>query len=239
MLHIRPVREDGASPEIQRVYADIKQTFGIELVPLVFQYIAGFQEYFFYVWEKIKQNVQSDFFVHSTGEVISFSRETIPHIYHPSRAALSFVDTLHPEERNHIGETVSQLERVNANLFLITIGMREGLKGIDIGKHLLKDKTEEITIVEEVFDQFINNNIMRQNLREQQELQGASKMLAPLFGASNLMISRYPEFFGKIAEEMDHLVRTEFYLSTRVGLERLGILTVNNLAYPLGTSYRE
>ena len=64
-------------------------------------------------------------------------------------------------------------------------------------------------------------------------------MLAPLFGAQALEIIRYPEFFGKVAQEMQSLVQTELYLSTRVGLERIGVMLVGHLSYPLGTSYQE
>lgn len=240
MLHIRPVKEESASQELQNIYEDIKKTLGIEIVPLVFQYLAGFEDYFFYVWEKIKQNLQSDFFQISAKDIIDFSSSTVGQIYHPSTHLKQFIHTLHSSEKDHLLTTVKKLEDVNAQLLLVTLGMREGLKGVNIGAHLLKQTIMEEGVYEdEIFDQFINNKIMRQNIKEHQELEGASKMLAPLFGGSSIMISRYPEFFSRIAEEMDTLTKTESYLSTRVGLERIAMLTVHNLSYPLGTSYQE
>lgn len=240
MLHIRPIPEEKATGNILTTYQDIKHTFQLESVPLLFQYIAGFEEYFLYVWEKIKQNVQSAFFQQSAKDVIDFSHQTIPHIYHPSRDMQSFITTLHPSEKQNLKDSIQTLEHINANLLLITLGMREGLKGVQIANVLLQQKTsDEFFSKEEVFDQFINNQIMRQNLKDQQNLQGASKMLAPLFGSQSIMISRYPEFFSKIAKEMEELVKKEMYLSTRVGLERICMLTVHNFTYPLGTSYKE
>lgn len=240
MLHIRPVREEQASQPVHQVYEDIKKTLGIEIVPLVFQYLAGFEEYFLYVWDKIKQNLQSEFLQVSAKDIIDFATSTVGQIYNPSHHMNQFLHSLHSSEKEHLLTTVRKLENVNAQLLLVTLGMREGLKGVNIGAHLLKQTIQEEGVYEdEIFDQFINNKIMRQNLKEHQELEGASKMLAPLFGASSVMISRYPEFFSRIAEEMDQLTKTEVYLSTRVGLERIAMLTVHNLSYPLGTSYQE
>ena len=56
MLHIRPVEEKNASEKVAAVYSDIKKILNIHFVPVLFQYIAGYEEWFLYVWEKIKTN---------------------------------------------------------------------------------------------------------------------------------------------------------------------------------------
>lgn len=238
MLHIRPIPENQANESVQRVYKDIRETFSVEVVPLLFQYLASFEEYFFYVWERIKRNVQSPYFTDAVSEITSFAQETIPEVYQPSVDMRQFRKTLQDAEVHQLLQTAERLQKINAQLLLLTIGMREGLKGVHIGREFLLQNTSG-ELYEEVFDQFINNKIMRENLQEQKELEGASKMLAPLFGSQALQITHYPEFFGKVALEMHDLIKSELYLSTRVGLERIGVMMVGHLSYPLGTSYQE
>lgn len=237
MLHIRQISEQQANQTVKGVYHDIKQTFGVEVVPLLFQYLAGFEEYFLYAWEKLKKNITSPYFADATAEITVFAEETIPEVYTPSPAMQEFRDALPQSEIQQLTQTIQALQKINAQLFLLTIGMREGLKGVHIGREfLLQNTTGEL--YEEVFDQFINNQIMRENL-QQKELEGASKMLAPLFGSQALQITHYPEFFGKVAQEMHELIKSELYLSTRVGLERIGVMMIGHLSHPLGTSYQE
>lgn len=238
MLHIRPIPEDKANEQVAGVYRDIKQTFSVDVVPLLFQYLAGFEEYFFYAWERIKRNVQSPYFADAVSEITAFAEETIPEVYTPSPLLRQFRNSLPDAEVHQIFQTVEGLQKINAQLLLLTIGMREGLKGVHIGREFLLQNTSG-ELYDEVFDQFINSQIMRENLREQEELEGASKMLAPLFGSQALQITHYPEFFGKVAQEMQELIKSELYLSTRVGLERIGVMMVGHLSYPLGTSYQE
>lgn len=238
MLHIRPIPENQASESVQQVYTDIKQTFSVEVVPLLFQYLAGFEEYFFYVWERIKHNVQSPYFNDAVGEITAFAQETIPEVYELSVDMQQFRKSLPEAEVHQLLQTTEELQKINAQLLLLTIGMREGLKGVHIGREFLLQNTSG-ELYDEVFDQFINNKIMHENLKQQKELEGASKMLAPLFGSQALQITHYPEFFGKVASEMHDLIKSELYLSTRVGLERIGVMMVGHLSHPLGTSYQE
>ncbi len=238
MLHIRPISEDQANQQVAAIYQDIKQTFGVEVVPLLFQYLAGFEEYFLYVWEKIKRNVESSYFADAIAEITLFAEETIPEVYIPSMTMRQFRLQLPETEVHQLLETIEGLQKINAQLLLLTLGMREGLKGVHIGREFLLQQTSG-EVYDEVFDQFINSKIMRENLYQQKELEGASKMLAPLFGSQALQITHYPDFFGKVAEEMYELIKTELYLSTRVGLERIGVMMVDHLSHPLGTSYQE
>ncbi|HEX7041764.1 MAG TPA: halocarboxylic acid dehydrogenase DehI family protein [Patescibacteria group bacterium] len=238
MLHIRPVSEGRANEKVQEVYKDIKATFEVDVVPLLFQYLAGFEEYFFYAWDKIKRNVESKYFKEAAEEIAAFGNETIPEVYEPSLFLEQFVKELPEDEIHKLKEIIQNLQKINSQLLLLTIGMREGLKGVHIGREfLLQENGGEM--YEEIFDQFINNKIMRENLANEKDLEGASKMLAPLFGSDSLQVVRYPEFFGKIALEMQELIKSELYLGTRVGLERVGVMMVGHFSYPLGTSYQE
>lgn len=238
MLHIRPVLEKDASEEVKKVYKDIQETLHIHFVPLLFQYVAGFEEYFLYSWEKIKTNLTSDYYQRVTDEILIAARKSIHIVYKESQAMHSFITKIHPLEKNQILQIVEELEVLNANLLILSIGLREGVKGVVIGQQFLPHGTGD-NYEETIFDQFINEKIMHKNLKEQQELAPAAKMLAPLFGSQSLVISHYPSFFAHIAQEMEDLTKSEKYLHERVAMEQKALNVALHLSYPLGCSYAE
>lgn len=206
-------------------------------MPLIFQYLAGFEEYFFYAWEKIKTNLKSDYYLSNAKEVVESAEKSIESIYHPSRTMSGFLHQIPNEQKTQLEKTAKELEFLNAQLLILTIGLREGVKGVVIGQQMLPRVAEEYE--ETIFDQFINEKIMHKNIREHQELVGASKMLAPLFGNQSLIISHYPDFYSHIAQEMEELVKSEKYLHERVKMEHKVLQIATNLPYPLGCSYAE
>lgn len=234
MLHIKPVQESEANDKVAKIYADIKHTFEIEVVPLVFRYLANYQEYFVYVWEKIKKNVESNYFQHTGVAINNFAYKSLLEVYTPSRSMQQFVSKLHASEKQEIIQTVKNLDRVNAQLLILTIGIREGVKGVIVGTEMLPYSISRGGY-EEVFETFSKEL----SKPEEKEVAAASKMLAPLFGSSALMITQYPMFFSHISDEMDKLVRQEAFLKKRVLLEHEGLKGVAGLQHPLGTSYQE
>lgn len=238
MLHIRPVLEKDASEKVKEAYADIQKTLNIHFVPLIFQYIAGFEEYFLYAWEKQKTNIESDYYKHASHDILLLSQKSIHGIYRESKEMRAFIQTLHAQELQTITQTAQELEILNAQLLILTIGLREGVKGVVIGQQILPKNANDYE--ETVFDQFINEKIMHANVKSQEkDIAPATKMLAPLFGGQSLVISRYPAFFAHIAHEMDELVKTEKYLHERVVMEQQTLIKSLNLPYPLGCSYSE
>lgn len=234
MLHIKPIQEKDASEKVSFVFQDIKQTLNSEVVPLFFRYLANYEDYLLYIWDKIKINVTSDYFQEGVREVHTFVLDGISEIYTPSRSMMKFLAEIHPQEKEQIKETVTKLIALNAQLMLLTIGIREGVKGVHIKHDLLGEYSTSPQEVEEIFGEF---SIHR--FQQEKEMAAASKMLAPLFGSQALMVSHYPDFFAHVAREMDELVRTESYLTKRVELEHLGLKKISHLPYSLGCSYAE
>lgn len=233
MLRIRPVTEEQASQRVQETYHDIKSTLLVSQVPLLFQYIANFEEYLIYMWGKIKINIQTPYFENAYKETVTFTNQAVPEIYSPSASMTQFVHQLHPQEKEHVEKTIAELEVLNAKLMVITIGLREGVKGVIIGQ----DELQQLDVSEykvDIFDIFHTKYDA-----ESTAIEPASKMLAPLFGQQALMISQYPAFFQHAAQEMETLVKHEAYLHKRVELERLGMHKAFGLPYTLGTSYQE
>lgn len=231
MLHIKPITEASASEKISSVFLDIKETMHSEVVPLFFRYLANFDDYFIYVWDKIKANLFSDTFGKHIKEIHAFGLKAVDDIYIPSRETVRFLHEMPTAEKEELKQTVSKLISLNTQLMILTIAMREGVKGVHIRSELLS-ATMSAKQAEEIFEA----GGLQKN--QEQDIVASTKMLSPLFGNQSLMVTHYPDFFAKIALEMSDLVKTERYLKKRVELEHEGLKTIQHLL-PLGCSYSE
>lgn len=232
MLHIQPIAEDKANDHVLSIYQDIKRSLQVSIVPLLFQYLANFEEYFDYVWGKIKNNIYSEYFQQSIKEIIEFSEKELAEIYIPSNHMALFTVKLHEIEKTDLLDTVHKLEQLNTKLLILTVGMREGLKGVHVKEELLlKEQTD---ISKDFFQTF--SNIVADSTKKEAEV--SSKVLAPLFGSSALAFSHYSDFFSRVSDDMDKLVMTEDYLTKRVMLEHHILKKIEGLL-PLGCSYAE
>lgn len=234
MLHIRPISEQDAPDTIKHIFADMNATFGTPVVPLLFRYLANYSDYLIYVWQRLKTNIQSHYFQQAYQHLNAFTLQHMQEIYHPSVSTQEFVHKLAREEKASIQQTIHELQRVNAELLILTLGIREGVKGVYVTQQELPYFSGQGR-EEEVFEAFSRTT----SSPETKEDATVTKMLAPLFGSSSLQIVRYPEFFSKVASEMEELVKQESYLTKRVLLEKAGLQVVTGLQYPLGTTYAE
>lgn len=242
MLHINPIKENEAKEQISILYKDIKQTFNIEIVPLIFQYVANFEEYFVYLWGKVKANILDPQFQISTKELSSFTNQAIAEIYIPSQRIIEFSEKINPVELEKIEKTVKELEEINAKLMILMIAVRESIKGVLIGVKLLEGKTNVFNYGQDFKDnENIKEQIIEQSLQGTQsnEINEASKMLAPLFGDQSIIVSHYADFFTQIAMEMDGLLKQEGYLAKRVAIEKQALIAVDKFQHALDCSYAE
>ncbi|HEV2339489.1 MAG TPA: halocarboxylic acid dehydrogenase DehI family protein [Patescibacteria group bacterium] len=233
MIHLKPIVEREASVRLQHIFADISQTFRTPVAPLIFRYLANYEDYLEYVWQRIKTNIQSQYFQDATQVLTDFAMQKMMEIYQPSHDMTRFIGYLSQEEKHMLQKTVVDLDKVNGQLCVLTIGIREGVKGVFIGQEVSQYAISR-TQVEEIFETF-----SLPALAEDPSLAAANSLLAPVFGSSSLLIVQYPQFFALCSEEMKILLRSEAYLQRRVLLEHEGLKAVDNLQYPLGTSYAE
>src|SRR5258707_4228920 len=129
LLHIKPISPEHADDDVSRVYQEVTETLHLTTVPLVFQYIAFYDRYLFYIWDRIKRNLESSELHNSCAELKEVIAQTVPMLQTPSTPLQNFVETLHPSERYGITEVVNLLDDTNIILMLITIAIRESLKG--------------------------------------------------------------------------------------------------------------
>jgi len=234
LFHIKPIPPEKADDETISVYNDITQTLYLNAVPLVFQYTANFREYFFYLWDRIRANLESSEFHNSCVEMKEITYQTVAMLPTPTPPLRNMVEELHPSEKYGITEVVNVLDDTNIKLMLIAIGIRESLKGIPHIKNLLPDEQKD---VERQMDSVWQiERVALQGVHDT-ELTHATRMLAPLFGNNTLMISHYPDFFAKVATEMESLKNMPAYLHLRVELEHLAFERIDRFVQPLDCSF--
>lgn len=234
LLHIKPVPPEKAEGKIAHVYQEIMQELNIIAVPLVFQYIAVYEKYLFYIWERIKSNLDSDSFKESCAELKEITYQTVPMLPTPSDPLKNFVGTLHQSERYEITEVVNLLDDINIKLMLVTVAIRESLKGIPhIGRLIEGDDA----VIEEQLGTLMQRERLELQGMNQQEITQVTRMLAPLMGNNTLLISHYPDFFANVAVEMENLKNMPAYLHLRVELEHQTFQKIDLFETPLECSY--
>lgn len=238
MLHLQAIREDKATPTVQQLYAKVKAVLHTHTVPLVFQYLANFENYFVYLWEQLEANLTHPSFQAFTNEAKDFSYQAIAQLYSPNPQLTDFVLHMHPAEKQHIAQTAEELAVINSSLLITLISMRESLKGVMIGTPQLHATTYIYKNMPEIF-QNTQEIFLKSVPQASQEITEATKMLAPLFGQNTLVISQYPDFFIYIAQAMEQLIKKEDYLRERVELERIVLRITERLPCPIENSYQK
>lgn len=234
LLHIKPIPPERASVKVNRTYEEIKDIFHVSTVPLVFQYIAIYDQYFFYLWERIKRNILSESFHESCAQIKEIAYQTISVLPTPSLLLQNHIKAMNTPERYEITEIVNLLDDVNIKLMLITIGIRESIKGIPHIAHLIPDKQKEVN---EHLDSVLQIERLELQGMNKGELTQATRMLAPLLGSNTIMISRYPDFFAAIASEMKQLKSMPAYLHLRVEMEHQAFQKIEEFEIPLDCSF--
>lgn len=239
MLHLKPIDQAQATAHVAKLYGEITSTFSVNSVPLLFQYLANFPDFFSYVWGKSALNLHSSTFSGMADHMITLATQAVHEIYKPSEKMHTFVATISPHEVAYLQETAASVMQLNARMLVLTIGIRENIKGVFIGQKLLSNAIYTETASEEDFSMGIKPYAPRDASKPQDlRLTSASALLAPLF-SNGLATSSLPYFFSHIDTEIHLLLKTERYLEKRVLLEQEAMLASYSLPHPLGASYQE
>lgn len=245
MLRIKPLSEEQAVDYTKSVYEVIKPGLQVHSIPLYFQYIGNFPEYLGYLWNMIAPNLQTSGMTACTSQLNQIASSAIEVIYHPSETAQSFGSQIHPSEKDHIRQTIADLRALNLNMMIITIAIRESMKGVFVAAKQLPQSAPTYTAAveqEKTLDEIVQESLLSvtsSTTSVQQMDARAANMLVPIYGANSLMISQYPAFFGLAAAELETLMTTEAYLKARVEMEKITHILLMQLPSPIHISYVE
>lgn len=228
MLRIKPVAENGASGEIAEIFDSIRLTLGLGNVPLVFRYLAAFPRYLSFLWDQSVKNLEDAVFCREAQESADFARLAISEIYYPSPATRLFLEKIiHRPEEYGLGKFVASTVRVNSQLYLLSLALRESLKGKylgikQIGEKLTNEETDQFHDLSEGFFETVKEKPQNRPVSQNK--------------SAGLTTSLYGEFFRFMSWEMDKLLRSEEYLARRVELEKYTLARLHLLPHPLESS---
>jgi hypothetical protein len=242
MIKIQPVDESQADPRIKTIYQSVRIVLGLNSVPQIFKYMAAFPDYFSYIWEQTIKNLNNSFYSGSCKEIAEFANTAIEGIYNPSSAATKFMETLGdtPEQKT-LQEFAFKNIEVSSKLYLLSLSIRESIKGKFLGIKQFGEKVteNEKKIFIDFTDGFVNDT--KQETKEKNsdndKLINNKKSLAKTSESQKGLVRSYSENFFKIVDlEMKNLTKREDYLVRRVELERFSLNKLYLLPFPLDSS---
>lgn len=244
MLRLRPLSEEKAPEYTKSVYDAIKATLGVPITPLFFQYIGNYPDYLGYLWSIVAPNIDTEGFHKSCNQLLHISESAISVIYTPSEKARTLASQMHPSEKEQLHKTVDDLRMLNVKMMILTIAIRESLKGLYIiSKQISENSYGSPTApleAEKTIDEIVQESLHTVASSSMQAVDTkVAHMFVPVYGANTLMLSKYPEFFSLSAEELEILMKTEAYLKARVEMEKITHILLLQLPSPIHLSYRE
>lgn len=238
MLKLKPIPENEADDEINALYVSVKKTLNVSNVPLIFQYLARFPVYFSYIWNQARMNLTDTGFIKNTNEISFFSQEAINQIYTPSETTKLFLDKIKGRaELSELKKFCDSSSAVNSSLYLLSLAIRESIKGVYLGIKQIGEKLDEDE--KAVFNNFADGFSFKEESymeKTMNKIASTSDQLANTQKGS-IVTSVYGEFFKFIDWEMKRLLKMEEYLTRRVELERFSLNLLHFMPHPLDSSF--
>lgn len=239
MPKLQPISEETAQGDTSTIYQSIRKTLGLSSVPLVFQYFAYFPLYLSYVWNQALPNLEDSNFQRYVRNLEEFSREAISGIYIPQAATEVFLDKLRETAvKQELLTFADMLSRTNAELYLLSLALRESLKGTYLGIKQIGSTIahEDKSMFQDLSEGFIPDTPAK-NPERPDTIQTSSKVLVRQ-QPRGLINTHMKEFFTLMDWEMRALMKQENYLTRRVALEKLALSYLPLLPHPLESSFK-
>lgn len=226
----QPINPVDASDHVNEIYTDIKDSFELPYVPLLFRYLGNYPLFLERLWPTLKRNIQDPVFtdllntlrkeaVRSTQSLINASPE-MKQVTHRLISPL------------HIPMIAVEIEKyfaVQIQLAFLSVIMRERTKGWAVGAKFLPDVAHDTRSAHgQSADQFHS---------ELHEI-----VVAETASALNVRDDiREPllKFILYIHEEFISVITREEYVFTRVQFEKILTHHVTNVPHPIFSSFNE
>lgn len=217
MLFLSPISEATAPPEIQSLYSEIKTSLGLTSVPYYFQIVANFPDLLELFWSRLLPIVTSadfDALINDQIRQVSLAFQTK---FYPQISKLS------PDSTQSATELYSLLQS-NLKLFIISLTIRESLKGLDVKKMIiLPNEHLHLSTLADYYEKESTLSSLAQI--------NADAALAPISSLKTLLDQTKPIF--------EHIQKSEDYLNLRLELERNLHHALQNLTPKFVLSYNE
>ncbi len=237
MLSLKPVPENKASREVMEIYNSIKETFGLTNVPIVFQYLAVFPNYLDFIWQQALVNLNDREFKNQVREIENFAQTAIQTVYTPQTLTKLFLERIEDRaEKFELSKFVTNISRMNASLYLLSLAIRESLKGKYLGIKQIGERLadEEKSVFNDLSEGFLHPAEVE--IKESTDIRTHSTKQLTYKSPQGITTSVFAQFFEIMEKEMEKLLKEEKYLTRRVELERFALSRLQFLPHPLDSS---
>lgn len=237
MLSLKPVAENKASREVAKIYNSVKETFGLANVPIVFQYLAVFPNYLDFIWQQALANLNDPEFKNQAREIENFALIAIQTVYTPQTLTKLFLEKIEDRaEKSELTKFVSNISQMNASLYLLSLAIRESLKGKYLGIKQIGERLadEEKSVFNDLSEGYLHPSDIE--IKENTDIRTHSARQLTYKSPQGITTSVFAQFFEIMEKEMDKLLKEEKYLTRRVELERFALSRLQFLPHPLDSS---
>ena len=225
-----PIPEHKVSEAILPLYRDIKKTFDIPYVPVLFQYLANYPQLLTYIWPSLKDNVKDPAYeqliFRITEDVINGCDNLVtqfPQIRNNVHQLLASEET-----RTRINKEIEKYFNLQCALAFLCIAIRESTKGWAIGAKYLHS--------EQAFH--VMNNKEPHGVTEDIRMMLLAETTSALSVSEDLQ-KPLVSFIILLHEEFADLIKKEEYLYARLHIEKSLTRYVPNMPQPIRISYNE
>lgn len=226
MSKLNPISEGGADENLRRMYAELKNAFGLHTLPVFFTYIGPFPEYLSYIREQLVRNLTDLAFdrlmqeeksssVRETHRVLLYSEEILEWIsrYKSTPTFYSFQKDL------------NTIISANIKLAFVFVALREAVKGWAVAakklpEHIseLKNEEKDIDIIE---SEFVTGEILPV-LKEKQGKTTISSSKNQIIVKESVGIEKsiLPEYLRMMEKDFNQYKTKEEFWRLRVNMEK-------------------
>lgn len=238
MLSLKPIPEKEASREVAQIYLSIRKTFGLDNIPIVFQYMAVFPNYLDFIWQQALANLNDPEFKNQSKEIEYFAQTSIQTVYTPQTLTKLFLEKIENRaEKFELSKFVNTISQMNASLYLLSLAIRESLKGKYLGIKQIGEKLadEEKSVFNDLSEGFLQSS-PETNEKGQNDIRLHKERPLAYKSPQGITTSVFAQFFDIMEKEMEKLLKEERYLTRRVELERFTLSKLHLLPHPLDSS---
>lgn len=226
-----PIEEKDETSKIKEAFKEIRNIFKTSQPPLVFRFLANFEEYFLFLWNKIRKNIETEFFNENIFNLKNLMENSLRESFKPSSNLVNYLKIIGENEKKNLRIISEDINNQNLKLLIILIAIRENLKGVFVGE-LKLDKI--ISSYEKIASKGFFKDLNSKNY----ELNNLTKSLI-ISSHNSLQFSSLSDFFSVFQTEFEKYIFSEEYLIERLKIEKFSMDLTENFPYSIGASYKQ
>lgn len=236
-MKINPVFEDIASKDVLQQYTALKHSFNTSSLPLFFLYIGAFPEYLTYITSQLIINVEQAEFKKMT-QYLGASIKDLTHESLTKSDERNHWEELYKDTPSfyHFQQNLQEIYRVNTELVIIFIALREAIKGWAVAAKRLENNYYEES--SQPTDSIKNEDfIFNQDIVKPSDNTTEEKNSPTINSSSEIILNSNAHIQKDLLKEYLALCRNDFklhmmdeeFVILRLGVEKMILSSLDSL----------